>query len=147
MKDSRVGAYGAIGVALALALRLGALAALPPATAVRALVAAHVLARWSSLPLIWRLAYVRETPGTGTLFIASVTPARLGAGTAIAVLLAGGALGARAVPALAVAAIVVLVAGRYFQRRIGGITGDCLGAVNQIVELATYLVLAFRPVG
>ena len=35
--------------------------------------------------------------------------------------------------------------GRYARRRIGGITGDVLGAVNQFVELATYLALAARP--
>jgi len=147
MKDSRVGAYGAIGVALALALRLGALAALPPAMAMRALVAAHVLGRWSSLPLIWRLPYVRETPGTGTSFAASVTPARLGIATAMAVAIVIVALDRQALPAFAIAMLAVLAAGAYFRRRIGGITGDCLGAANQVVELLTYLALAFHPAG
>jgi adenosylcobinamide-GDP ribazoletransferase len=43
---------------------------------------------------------------------------------------------------LAAAGAVTALAGRYFRRRLGGMTGDCLGAANQLVELATYLVLA-----
>jgi adenosylcobinamide-GDP ribazoletransferase len=73
-----------------------------------------------------------------------VTPARLVAGTASAAAIAAVVLGARAVPALAVAALVTAASGIYFRRRIGGITGDCLGAANQLVEIATYLTLSFR---
>jgi adenosylcobinamide-GDP ribazoletransferase len=114
-----------------------------------ALVAAHVLGRWSSLPLIYRYEYVREgaageARATGKPFAASVTVPRLASGTAIAVAVTAAALGARALPALAAAAAVTALGGRYFRRAIGGITGDCLGAANQMVELATYLVLAFH---
>ena len=34
--------------------------------------------------------------------------------------------------------------GAIFRRRLGGITGDCLGATQQLMELAVYLVLAVR---
>jgi adenosylcobinamide-GDP ribazoletransferase len=40
--------------------------------------------------------------------------------------------------------IVTMLAGAWFQRRIGGITGDTLGAANQIVELSVYLTLLGR---
>jgi adenosylcobinamide-GDP ribazoletransferase len=43
---------------------------------------------------------------------------------------------------LACAALVTTLGARYFRRRLGGMTGDCLGAANQLVELATYLLLA-----
>ena len=43
------------------------------------------------------------------------------------------------------AALVTAVGGRYFRRVLGGITGDCLGAANQLVELAVYLVLVWAP--
>jgi adenosylcobinamide-GDP ribazoletransferase len=64
-------------------------------------------------------------------------------GTVLALLIAGGALGMRAIPAAAVTLVVVVLAGRYFNRWIGGITGDCLGAANQVAEAAVYLSLAF----
>lgn len=145
MKDSRVGSYAVVGVALALATRIGALATMGgPDAAARALVAAHVLGRWSSLPLIWHQPYVRETGSKSRPFAASVTPARLVVGTLLAVALSAAVLGTRALPALGAAMVVTLVAGRYFRRRLGGITGDCLGAANQLVEIAVYLVLAWR---
>lgn len=157
MKDSRIGSYGAVGLTLVLLARVGALAGLGAAgvdTAARALVAAHTLGRWSSLPLIWALPYVREEGAAGSAaeaaksrpFAASVTGPRLTIGTAAAVVVTGAALaplGRAAVAAvLAAAAFVTWASARYFRRRLGGMTGDCLGAANQGVELATYLLLA-----
>jgi adenosylcobinamide-GDP ribazoletransferase len=43
--------------------------------------------------------------------------------------------------ALAAVALTALLAARYFVRRIGGYTGDCLGATQQVCELAFYLGL------
>ncbi len=152
MKDSRIGSYGAVGLGLALLAKVGAVAAVADAhagTAVRALVAAHALGRWSSLPLIWGLPYVRpdEEPGAKSRpFAASVTTPRLAAGTVAALAVTAAALvplGAAAVAAaVALAALVTALAARYFRRRLGGMTGDCLGAANQMVELSTYLLLA-----
>ena len=152
MKDSRVGAYGVVAVVLVVAAKLAALVAVADARgasgAARALVAAHALARWSSLPLIWRYPYVRESDAKSRPFAASVTAARLAGGTAIALAALAAALwgdAPRALLALLAAAAVTALAGRYFRRRIGGITGDCLGAANQLVELAVILALAFDP--
>lgn len=151
MKDSRVGSYGAVGLALALITKVAAVASIAGADgrfALRALVAAHVLGRWSSLPLIWGLPYVREGEGAkGRPFAASVTGPRLAAGSLITVAAVALALDVAVRPAavaaaLLAAALVTALAARYFRRRIGGMTGDCLGACNQMVELATYLLLA-----
>lgn len=144
MKDSRIGSYGAIGLILVVGLKLAALAALPAPSVVGALVAGHVLGRWSALPLIFAHPYVRETEGTGKPFAAGVTAARLIGGSALAVAFVVAAVGRDALGAFAAAALVTLLAGRYFRRRIGGITGDCLGAANQLVEVSVYLVLALR---
>ena len=73
-----------------------------------------------------------------------MTDTRLLAATAIAVVVAATTLGRMWVLAFGVAAGGTLLAGRYFHRRIGGITGDALGAANQIVELSVYLALAAR---
>jgi adenosylcobinamide-GDP ribazoletransferase len=144
MKDSRIGSYGAVGLILILAAKLAALTALPPGDAVRGLVAAHLLGRWSSIPLIWRYPYARlEEGGTGKPFAASVTLTRLTVGTLIAVAMVAGVLGIRTPQVLVVAVVITALAGHYFHRQIGGITGDCLGAANQLVEVATYLALSF----
>jgi adenosylcobinamide-GDP ribazoletransferase len=161
MKDSRVGSYALVGVLLVVAAKIGALHAIvdaaPPSRVrlltpasiaiARALIAAHVLGRWSSVALIADHAYVRATdvnerPGTGRPFVGAVTRPRLAVATALALTLITLALGRQALAVAIVAAIIVWAAGRYFERRIGGITGDALGATNQLVELAVYLVLA-----
>lgn len=149
MKDSRIGSYGAVGLALTLVTKVAVLAVLGEAGAVvaaRALLVGHLLGRWSSLPLMWALPYVSQEGAKSRPFAASVTGARLAAGTLTAVGVTAAALaplGAAAVVAtLACAAGVTLLGGRYFRRRLGGMTGDCLGAANQLVELTTYLLLA-----
>lgn len=140
MKDSRIGAYGAVALVLGLSVRIACLAAFTPLDGARVLIGAHVLARWSSLPLLQGLPYARAH-GAGKPFVEGVTRARLLAGTLLAVVLVTPALGWRALAAGLVAVVVTAIAGRYFHVRLGGITGDCLGATNQVVELATYLTV------
>ena len=154
MKDSRVGSYALVGTALALILKFATLAAIAgPNRSVRpiaiALVAAHVCSRWSSLLLIWRYPYVRPTTegersSAGRPFVDGVTPMRLLAATAIAIVITTTALGREAFAVFGVAVGVSALAGRYFDRRIGGITGDAVGAANQVVEICVYLALAAR---
>jgi adenosylcobinamide-GDP ribazoletransferase len=154
MKDSRIGAYGAIGVSLMLGLKWTALAALPLALFPLVVIAAHAMSRWCAVGLIWRLAYVRvdgeakAKPFAGRLSgsawtlsgligVAGFAPLAVawarwsGAGPSLgAVVLAGGA---------GAAALAALLAALYFRRRIGGYTGDCLGAAQQLAELAFLL--------
>jgi adenosylcobinamide-GDP ribazoletransferase len=140
MRDSRVGSYGTVALVLVLSARIGCLAAMAPLDGVRALIGAHVFARWSSLPLMLALPYAR-LEGSGKPFVGGVTRPRVLGGTLLAALFAVPALGWHALPAVLVAAIVTAIAGRYFHSRLGGITGDCLGATNQLVELVTYLTV------
>lgn len=140
MRDSRLGTYGTVALVLTLGARWTALAGLGAAAVLPALVGAHVLARWTALPLILWLPYVRET-GTGKPFAASMTPGRLAVGSAVALALAALALGWAAVPVALTVAGVTAAGGLYSRAKIGGMTGDVLGAVNGLAELAVYLVL------
>jgi adenosylcobinamide-GDP ribazoletransferase len=151
MKDSRIGSYGAVGLVLVLLAKIGALTALADThtvNAARALVAAHVLGRWSSLPLIRFLPYARENEGKSRPFAASVTCLRLILGSAIAVAAVWVALapfGVQATVAVLLWAVIgTLIGASYFRRRLGGMTGDCLGAANQLIEVTTYLLLATK---
>jgi len=150
MKDSRVGAYALIGMILAIGAKLTVLWLLTDRDvwlAMRTLIVAHVLGRWSALPLIHWLPYVRDD-GTGKPFAAAVTLPRLIVGTMFTigvVTLALWPIGILMTSAVLIAALgCTIVAGRYFRRHLGGMTGDCLGAANQVVELVCYLVIAAR---
>jgi len=147
MKDSRIGSYGAIGIALALLVKFNALAhlltVLPAPTLFAALIAGHAVSRFASTTLIFALDYARDDDTSKSRPLAT----RLGKGELAAAATFGLApcLLLPAVPvalALALAAAVTLLAARYFVKRIGGYTGDALGATQQLTELAFYLGLS-----
>ncbi|MDD5250030.1 MAG: adenosylcobinamide-GDP ribazoletransferase [Rhodocyclaceae bacterium] len=142
MKDSRIGSYGAIGVALLLLAKWNALMEMDRDVLVAALVAGHAASRFASTTLIFALDYVREDATAKSKPLAT----RM-SGVALAVAALFGLAPALLLPlpeigyALAAVALVTLAAARYFRRRIGGYTGDCLGATQQVAELAFYLGL------
>ncbi len=147
MKDSRIGAFGAIGLIVLIGLKWSALVALPAAAFCLIVVAAHVVSRWCAIGLVWMLPYARaEGGGKSREFDGGLSGAQwVGSGaigiTAVVVpaVWSGMALSNRLAPAagvgFAAAAIAALTAAAYFRQRIGGYTGDCLGAVQQVSEL------------
>jgi len=146
MKDSRIGAAGALALVLLLLGKLGAIVNVPPGRIAFAFLTSHVLSRWSHLPLLWKLPYARPEGGLAGPLAGSVSGARVAIGTLFTLLIVAAALRWDAVPALIVAVVATLGAGLFFRRRLGGITGDCLGAANQLVELGIFLTLAaHRP--
>jgi adenosylcobinamide-GDP ribazoletransferase len=146
MKDSRVGAYGAIGIVCMLATKLSALALLPPRVAVAALFVAHPVSRLAATALIWKLDYVRgegkakplAQQMTGAEFALAALTCAL---PAACVLATGWMTPAALLAALLAAAGAALWLGRLFVRRLGGYTGDCLGAVQQLAEALAYVAV------
>ncbi len=145
MKDSRIGAYGVIGLVLMVGLKWQALAAFPATLATPAFVAAHALSRGLSASLMATLDYVRPNgPSKARALIV-----RLQGGRLVFVVLSS-LLPLLFLPPAACWTIPALVAlrlvlARWFRHRIGGYTGDCLGAAQQLGELVCYLVLLGLP--
>lgn len=141
MKDSRLGTYGALALLLVVLTRIVALLLLG-AAAPAALIGAHALARFSSLPLIRWLPYARDDGGTGKPFAGGVGTTGLIVAFAFTAALTGLLWQLQATVVWLAAAVIVLLLALWFRRRIQGITGDTLGAANQFVELAALLALA-----
>jgi adenosylcobinamide-GDP ribazoletransferase len=144
MKDSRLGTYGTAALVLALGLKVALLAAMPPSVVILALILGHGLSRFSSVLVIATSAYVRDH-GTGKPVADGLSRESLviATGTAL-VLWLGLALGLG--PVAALLGLLGLALGhwgirRVFERKLGGYTGDCLGAVQQGSELGFYLGL------
>ncbi|HWB96722.1 MAG TPA: adenosylcobinamide-GDP ribazoletransferase [Bryobacteraceae bacterium] len=140
MRDHCIGSYGGTALILLVALKAAAYATLlQPGVPVAALVLAPALGRWTILPLSLFLPYARES--------ASVAQA-IGKGTALwgtawALLLLALAHTFRALGAAAAVLVVTFLFGRYCRRKIGGFTGDTLGANVQLSELAVLLAFVW----
>lgn len=138
MRDSRIGTFGALALVLSVGLRAGSLASLADGAA--ALVAVHALSRGWLPWLMWQdaparsdgLAAVAGKPEQANVFWAA------GFGLAIAAIAIGPLA---ALLAAAVAAAAALVIAALARKRLGGYTGDTLGAAEQVAEIGALLVL------
>jgi len=154
MKDSRIGAFGAMALVLALLAKLSLLALLGAHSllaAVAALVGAHVLSRF------WPLLIVRSLPHVGDTARSKSKP--------LADQISGGALlsaflwcfmplalvyqaqsAIYFIASVLCSALAAAWMARWFARRLQGFTGDCLGATQQVSEIGFYLgaALALR---
>ncbi len=146
MTDSRIGTYGSVGLSLFLITKIYVISVIPYDQILFTFVAAHVLARWSSVPLIYFLDYIVEGTEKGKFlrntFIASVTWVRLLLATLLAIVIVwccAPHLG-WFIKVWTTALCVTILAGRYFRSVIGGFTGDNLGCANVLVELSVYLI-------
>jgi adenosylcobinamide-GDP ribazoletransferase len=149
MKDSRVGAFGALALLLVVVLKLALLAllwSLAPALLAWGLFVAHVVSRFFPLLLVRTMHHVGDEGRSKSKPLADqIAPGSLLAALlwALAALLLAGVC----VPAmpltgpLLAAALACLWLWRWFQRRLQGFTGDCLGATQQLCEVAFYLGL------
>ncbi len=150
MKDSRVGAFGAIALVLMLLTKVSLLALIGAVNAQAMCVgifAAHVASRTFALLIIRALPHVGDLAGSkskplaeqisrGSLFVAFIWVFCAIAGVYIA------STAIDLVASMVAASIAFLYMWRLFARRLQGFTGDCLGATQQVCEVAFYLGLA-----
>ena len=157
MKDSRIGAFGAIGIFMLLGLKWTVVVNLPTAALPLVIVSAHIVSRWCAIGLVWCLRYVRSAGegksqpfdgglSAGEWLLSGVLGAALIAFMAAITGTSGSRIEAEWL-GLAAAAIMAVGCALYFRARIGGYTGDCLGATQQLSELAFLVValVALRP--
>lgn len=153
MKDSRIGSYGAVGLLLVLGVKAAALTALPLVWAMAALVLAHTVSRTAAVALIRFLPYAGDVSQAKAKPLAeriSAVGLVVASGWALvigfAMVVCQPAWWPMVITAWGVALVGAVACGRWFMRRLGGITGDALGATQQLTELLVLLGwLAWLP--
>lgn len=144
MKDSRVGAYGTIGIILLFALKFFSIQALGTVDLMKTLwivVLAHTSSRFISGTMIYTHQYVTDIDASKSKPLANkpLDGVALLVGF-ISVLLSFVLIPDwRLIIAFALAYLGKIYMGWYFKKHIGGYTGDCLGAVQQVCEVLFYL--------
>ncbi|HEX9776179.1 MAG TPA: adenosylcobinamide-GDP ribazoletransferase [Actinomycetota bacterium] len=141
MKDPRHGTYGVLALVLSIGVRAAALAALSPRNAMVALPVAHALARAGSVALMWALPPA-GAGGIGSAYALAATRSRAAVAGGIGVAVACAAGLRWAAVAAAVTVLAAAVVARLARKKIGGQTGDVLGAAEQLAEVGILLAAA-----
>ncbi|HXZ31964.1 MAG TPA: adenosylcobinamide-GDP ribazoletransferase [Terriglobales bacterium] len=147
LKDSSIGTFGTVALVVSVGLRVLLLANLPLNRFAAYVISGHVLCRWTALPLGYVLPAARESSlhSQGSRIARQISAASLAIASLFALILVAYALRRAMWSALAATLAVTLLSGLYYWRRIGGVTGDCFGATNQLAEIAVYLCGVWHP--
>ncbi len=142
MRDGRIGAMGATGLVLALGLRYLGIAGLPGAERLAVLFAMPALGRWAMAVGAVSAPYARKEGGLGEPFLARLSwrdPVWAAVPLVLVLPWALGPIGAAV--SMGLAAAVAIGFARLSTRLCGGVTGDTLGATNEIAEVAFLLII------
>jgi adenosylcobinamide-GDP ribazoletransferase len=140
MKDSRVGAFGVVGVILLLLLKFNALAALPASHRLPVLVVTPVLARWA---MTWAMARypLARTEGLSVFFRSGLGWAQVGLASIVTIAVSVLLLGWLGALLLGVTWLTTTLMARLAMARLYGLTGDVYGAICEVVEVVVLIVI------
>jgi adenosylcobinamide-GDP ribazoletransferase len=138
LKDSRIGSFGALALVISMLARFLLLSILPLNRFTAFAVSAHVLCRWTTLPLSYFLPSARESEGQGARIAQKISSASMFIGTLLSFSIVIYLMRREFWIPISAAIVITALSGLYYFRRIGGVTGDCFGATNQLTEIAIY---------
>jgi adenosylcobinamide-GDP ribazoletransferase len=141
MKDSNVGAVGAVALVLVLLLKWQALLAVPAGITWQALLLFPTLGRFAQVLAIAGAQHARQD-GLGAAFILGIKARHLLVALCITVAACLLLLPVKGMIALTAVFAVTLVIKGYFQNRLGGLTGDIIGCISEIAEIVALIILS-----
>jgi adenosylcobinamide-GDP ribazoletransferase len=142
LKDSRHGTYGVAAICASIVLRIIALGSLPgPLDMFTAAVAAHTMGRVAAVAMAGSMTLASNT-GLGADYGRSTTPLRATAGCVAGLAITAVAVGWWVAPLMGAAMVALVGTGLLARRKIGGISGDVLGAAEQVAECLCLVVLS-----
>jgi len=141
MRDSQIGSFAVVALILALLLKVVALIEVPAHMKYRALLVMPVVGRWSTVQLASCFRYARSEPGVAQAFTQFVGKKELVVSSLITAAIVIGLFLWHGVLIVAIIGGFTMLVGLFFKRRIGGVTGDIMGAACELVEVLTLLLL------
>jgi len=137
MSDTKVGAFGIVGAILQLLLKYVSLSSAP---ILPALLLMPTLSRWAMVSIIFIFPYAKRS-GMGLTFKQGATWQRLAIATVIALIIAVALLKWWGLVLMTALWLIAFGIAGYFRSRLGGLTGDNYGAINELAEVLVLLLL------
>jgi adenosylcobinamide-GDP ribazoletransferase len=142
MRDPRIGAIGATGLFLSLLLRYAGLLALPQSLRLPVLICMPALGRWAMVGVAWSSSYARSEGGLAASFLVHLSFHHVFLSSVLlACALAAGLGPIAAMATLAVGIALICIVREGCRRWFGGVTGDLLGATNELTEILFLLLI------
>jgi adenosylcobinamide-GDP ribazoletransferase len=142
MRDPRIGALGATGLFLSLILRYAAFVSLPETLRVPILLSMPAIGRWAMVIGAYQASYARAEGGLAAPFLAHLSGRHVLGATLVVLCVMVWAFGTvPALEALAVGGLLSRLATSFSRGAFGGITGDTLGATNELIEVTFVLCM------
>jgi adenosylcobinamide-GDP ribazoletransferase len=142
MRDSRIGAFGVVGLTCLLILKFALLSGISEGLLDRSLVLMATIGRWSMVQVCCFSAYARSDGGLAKPFAEGAGTRELLVTSAVTVAVAVVLLGLKGVVIVGLNALLNQGVKRYFHGKLGGITGDILGATNEVSEVLCLILIS-----
>ena len=147
MRDSRVGSFAVAGVLCLYLISFAAIVSLWPPGRFWALLIIPCLSRWAMVVTMSAFPYARSEGGLGSVLLHGGTRVQTLIATLVAMAAAVVFAGPTGVVLLIVAGAVALGMGRFATSRLGGVTGDVYGAVNELATMAMLVAASLIVLG
>jgi len=138
MRDSHIGAMGVAGIAMLLLFKFAILSSIRPEDLWKVLIMTTVSARWSQVLACSVSEYARDE-GKAKYFIKYAKKTDMFMGALFTLILNWFLMGAKGVILFALLSAVISLFIQFVKRKIGGMTGDTIGATNEIAEATALL--------
>jgi adenosylcobinamide-GDP ribazoletransferase len=140
MEDSRAGSFGIIGVCLLLLVKYVALNAVPDSWLMPTLVLMPVISRWAMVYAVFAYPYAKPS-GLGTVFKQGASWLRFTIATVITLVVAVILAQLSGFIIMIAIWVIVVVMAVYLKGRLGGLTGDTYGAINEVAEVCLLILV------
>ena len=144
MKDSQVGAIGAVGLVLGLLLKWQALVAMPAEFKWQALLIFPALARFGQVLTMTGARHARQD-GLGAAFVQGSGGWSLLSAFVMVAVAGFYLLGLTGIIALAAVCLLTVAGRTFFLRKLGGLTGDTIGCISELNEILALIVISAVP--